>query len=233
LLVSELVACTGVPLATVKYYLREGLLMPGRATSATRALYDEAHVRRLGLIKALSGLGLPISRMKVIVGLIDNPGPSLFAALGAAVAALSPVEHERHGEDSHDWERSRSLPRSAFVRGSDQSSPPDAAAVLRLLGWSGPADSPAVGQLDRALAAAAAAGVPMDADRLAAYAVHTRAIAAVDIELMPRESASAAIEYAVLGTALYEPIIAALRRIAHAELAANLLKTDRKAIDVP
>ncbi len=50
--ISELVARSGVPLATVKYYLREGLLMPGETTSATQARYDEQHVRRLALVRA-------------------------------------------------------------------------------------------------------------------------------------------------------------------------------------
>src|SRR5262245_47294698 len=47
-LVSELVARTGVPLPTVKYYMREGVLMPGRAISATRAEYGDEHVHRIG-----------------------------------------------------------------------------------------------------------------------------------------------------------------------------------------
>jgi len=35
--ISELVERTGVPLATVKFYLRQGMLPPGEAVSATRA----------------------------------------------------------------------------------------------------------------------------------------------------------------------------------------------------
>lgn len=216
MLVSELVAHTGVPLATVKYYLREGLLMPGEATSATRSVYGEEHVRRLGLIKELAGIGLSISRIKAIVALIDNPGPSLFEALGAAVSTLPPSpEPGRHRP------------------GADVESSIDSTSVLRLLGWTGAVNWPAVRQLDQALAAASAAGMPMDAERLANYALHMRAIAEFDIDHMPRESASAAVEYAVLGTALYEPIIAALRRVAHAELAASLLEPEGKVPHVP
>ena len=35
--ISDLAETTGVPVHTLKYYLREGLLMPGEATSRTRA----------------------------------------------------------------------------------------------------------------------------------------------------------------------------------------------------
>ena len=42
--ISGLSARTGVSIASLKYYLREGLLMPGAPTSATRAEYDEGHV---------------------------------------------------------------------------------------------------------------------------------------------------------------------------------------------
>ncbi|HET7822095.1 MAG TPA: MerR family transcriptional regulator, partial [Ornithinibacter sp.] len=47
--ISELSQASGVPLPTVKYYLREGLLMPGEATSRTRAEYGPAHVERVRL----------------------------------------------------------------------------------------------------------------------------------------------------------------------------------------
>jgi DNA-binding transcriptional MerR regulator len=201
MLVSELVASTGVPLATIKYYLREGLLPPGRATSATRAVYDDTHVRRLWLIKALSGVGLSISQTKEVLHSIDHPGPSLFAALGAALTAVSPP-----------------------VRPDDDCS--RAYAALAVIDQPYPDGHPAIAQLDRALAAAEACGVPMSDATLRAYAPHIGALAAVDIANLPRENPAAAIEYAVLGTILYEPIIAAVRRIAHSALAADLLRDE-------
>src|SRR6266545_4189804 len=50
--ISELSRRTDVPVATIKYYLREGLLPPGEAAGATRAVYDDSHERRLRLIRA-------------------------------------------------------------------------------------------------------------------------------------------------------------------------------------
>ncbi|MEU8899426.1 MerR family transcriptional regulator [Nocardia sp. NPDC048505] len=200
MLISELAAQTGVPVPTVKFYLREGVLPPGRASSATRAHYDESHVRRIALIKALSQLGLSMARIKSIVELIDHPGDSLVDTLGDATAALPPaVDPDTEGD------RSR------------------VAALLASVGYTLPATYPAVIQLEQALAAAEAAGLPMTEERLRAYAPHVMAIAAYDIDHLPVESPSHAVEYAVLGTALYEPVLAALRRISHAELAIRRL----------
>src|SRR4051794_30992013 len=55
--ISELSQVSGVPVATIKYYLHEGLLPAGIPTSATSASYDERHVDRLNLIRALVDVG--------------------------------------------------------------------------------------------------------------------------------------------------------------------------------
>ncbi|MFE7419002.1 MerR family transcriptional regulator [Rhodococcus sp. NPDC057529] len=196
--VSELVARTGVPLATVKYYLREGLLMPGEATSATQARYGEEHVQRLGLVKALAGAGLPIPRIREILRLVDHPDGSLFDVLGQAIAQLPPYL-DTPADDSDEFPRAR--------------------AVLDRLGQVYDPRYVAVGQLERALVALEEAGIPMTEERLDAYGRHVRGIAEIDIGLMPTASAEDAIRYAVLGTAVYEPVIAAMRRLAHQDVA--------------
>lgn len=196
--VSELVARSGVPLATVKYYLREGLLMPGEATSATQARYGEEHVRRLGLIKALASAGLPIPRIREILRLVDDPQGPLFEVLGKAIAQLPPYLEAVEGEDY-----------------------PRARAVLERLGQVYDPRYAAVGQLERALEALEEAGIPMTDQRLDAYGRHIRGLAEIDIGLMPTAPAEDAIRYAVLGTAIYEPVIAAMRRLAHQDLAAQ------------
>ncbi|WP_067520656.1 MerR family transcriptional regulator [Alloactinosynnema sp. L-07] len=53
----ELCAEAGLSVATVKFYLREGLLPPGERTGPNQADYDESHVRRLRLIRSLAGIG--------------------------------------------------------------------------------------------------------------------------------------------------------------------------------
>ena len=44
---AELSERSGVSTATIKYYLREGLLAPGRQINTTTAEYDEEHLREM------------------------------------------------------------------------------------------------------------------------------------------------------------------------------------------
>ena len=55
--VAELSRRSGVSVASIKYYLREGLLPPGELTSPNQAHYDEEHLRRLRLVRALLDVG--------------------------------------------------------------------------------------------------------------------------------------------------------------------------------
>lgn len=201
--VSELAAQTGASIPTIKYYLREGLLMPGRATSATGATYGQEHVRRIRIVKALTDVaGLPIQRIKTVLELIDNPGQDLFDTLGRALAALPPYPADNDNAPA-DY--------------------PLARAALQLLGQAYHPDSVAVAQLERALHAVADAGLPMTEERLRTYADCLMTMAKLDVGRMPQNPPSAAVEYAVLGTALYEPVILAMRRLAHEDLAERLL----------
>lgn len=198
--ISEIVERSGVPLATLKYYLREGLLPPGESTGATSARYGEDHVRRLALIRALTDVaGLSVAKTKVVLGLIDSPQSDLYSALGRAVGALPPYIDD----DLEDHARART--------------------AIEKLGWIYDPSYPAVAQLERALAAAESVGMPMSDERLVGYGEHVRAIAQIDVAQVPSSDAKAAIQYAVLGTALYEPILAALRRLAHQDVSSSEL----------
>ncbi|MFD3812741.1 MerR family transcriptional regulator [Rhodococcus sp. NPDC058639] len=207
--ISELASRARVPLPTVKYYLREGLLMPGRATSATQAQYDDRHVRRLGLVRALAAQGLPLDRIKTIVALADHPGDDLFEALGKAIATLPPYVHEEPGTAGGP------------TRGEDPEYP-RARRVLERLGQLYDPRFAAVAQLEHALAALDAAGLPMSGRRIDAYGEHIREVARFEVGALPTTSPHETVEVAVLGTALYEPVLTAMRRLAHQHLAAGL-----------
>jgi DNA-binding transcriptional MerR regulator len=197
--ISALVERTGVPLATVKYYLREGLLQPGIATGATQARYTEHHVHRLQVIKALtSAAGLPLQKVKVVLALIDDPGSDLFSALGEAVASLPPYRDDVATEH------------------------PRARALLERIGQLYDPSYAATAQLEHALEAADEAGIGMSNERLEVYARQIRGIAEFDLQRMEASELSP-VEYAVLGTALYEPVILAMRRLAHQDIAAKRL----------
>lgn len=90
--VAELGRVTGVSIPTIKYYLREGLLPPGRRSGPNQADYGESHVRRIRMIRTLVDVGgLSIASTKdVLAALARQDGtPALLEAMtpGAGTAA--------------------------------------------------------------------------------------------------------------------------------------------------
>lgn len=81
-----------MPLATVKYYLREGLLPPGRRVTARSADYDEGHVRRLKLLRLLRSVGgVPVTQLRELVEATGEPGLSVHGMFTRATDALAPA----------------------------------------------------------------------------------------------------------------------------------------------
>lgn len=193
--ISELSERSGVPVATLKFYIREGMLPRGEAVSATRAEYGEEHLARLRLIAALADVrGLPLSRVREILNLVDAPVDDPIETLGRAVGALPPyVERDR---DDH----------------------PRARAAIEELGLTYDAGFTAVAQLEEGLRALEHAGLDASPETLRRYSDAMRQVAAAEIAPVAAMPLDEAIPYAVLGTALYEPVMLALRRLAHHDL---------------
>jgi DNA-binding transcriptional MerR regulator len=104
MLMAQLSRSSGVPIATIKYYLREGLLPPGSAISATRAEYDGTHLRRLRLIRALVEIGeIPVAAIRTILGVVDDESASVHAMLGTVQYQLGP-HPAGPAEDDPDWQ---------------------------------------------------------------------------------------------------------------------------------
>lgn len=193
--ISELSERSGVPVATVKFYIREGMLPRGEAMSATRAEYGDEHLARLRLIAALADVrGLPLSRVRDILALVDAPAGDPIAILGRAVGALPP-----------------------YVDG-DRDDYPRARAAIADLGLTYDPDFTAVPQLDEALRALEGAGLDASPAALRRYADAMKQVAAAEIAPVSSMTLEEAVPYAVLGTALYEPVMLALRRLAHHHL---------------
>jgi DNA-binding transcriptional MerR regulator len=187
---SELSRASGVPVPTIKFYLREGLLRPGRPTAATQAQYDDDHVARLRLIRALVEVGrLTLASVRSVLRVVDAGGEALPAAVGTAHDALPP--HVDAGAEP----------------------PARALAVLRDLGWHVNPRSSSVYQLEAALAAAEAAGL-RDGPDVRVYADAALEVARADVAGVPRGHPADAVQYVVIGTVLYEPVLLALRRLA-------------------
>lgn len=193
--ISELSERSGVPVATVKFYIREGMLPRGEAVSATRAEYGDEHLARLRLIAALADVrGLPLSRVRDILALVDAPEDDPIETLGRAVGALPPYVDA----DRDDYPRAR--------------------AAIAALGLTYDPGFTAVPQLDEALRALEAAGLDASPAVLRRYGDAMRLVAADELAPMAEMAGAETVTYAVLGTALYEPVMLALRRLAHHHL---------------
>jgi DNA-binding transcriptional MerR regulator len=90
--ISELAERSGVSTATIKFYLREGVLHDGAKITPRLTDYDESHVRRLGLLRVLREVGgVPIERLKSLVTVAESGAASRLQLLAAAADALVPT----------------------------------------------------------------------------------------------------------------------------------------------
>ncbi len=196
--ISELSRRTGVPVATIKYYLREGLLPAGESTGATRAVYDDSHVRRLRLIRALVGSGgLSLATVHEVLATLDEPAGGTHGLLGSAQYGLGPAAPE---------------PTDASRRRVDD--------LLGRLGWNVYVDAPARAALASALDALDAVDNELPEDLLETYAEAVDKIGKAEVTSLPDDPA-AALERAVVVTVLGEPVLLALRRLAQENASAE------------
>ncbi|EDY52308.1 transcriptional regulator, partial [Streptomyces clavuligerus] len=87
--IGELSRRTGVPVPTIKYYVREGLVPAGRLTSPNQADYGEVHEQRLRLIRALLDVGgLKVAAVADVLVAVDDPGLPEHKVLGVATDLL-------------------------------------------------------------------------------------------------------------------------------------------------
>jgi DNA-binding transcriptional MerR regulator len=191
--VSELVHRSGVPLPTIKYYIREGMLAPGELTGSRRAEYDESHLTRLRLIHALTGPAqLSLAKVKTILNIIDAPEGDITSQLASATAALTGMGEADLAVQSY----------------------PRAEVVVPMLGGAYLARPPAIALLEAALEAVDDAGLHITERQMGVYGEHMLAIAHSEIAQTP-ENPALAVEYSILGTVLFEPVLSAIRRLAH------------------
>lgn len=193
--VSELSRRSGVPTATIKYYLREGLLAPGEATAATQAVYNDGHVRRLRLIRALIGVrGLSVSDTKKVLDAISEPGTGTHDTLGLVFGVIGPDKPECGEPPAPDQEVD---------------------ALIEELGWTVYELSPARQKVAETVAALSSLGLDFDWRSLVPYAKLAEQTAVLDLDqLESTEDTLEKAERALLVTVLLEPALLALRRLA-------------------
>ncbi|MDQ1115976.1 hypothetical protein QE406_001985 [Microbacterium testaceum] len=128
--------------------------------------------------------------MRKVVGVLEEPPENPYDLLGAANAAVTPevVGDPDLTEATALLERMGGSPEKCF--------PEQLAAVAH-----------ALAALDRA-------GFTVPETVMDAYLEHLFAIAEAELAATPETSIEDAVRYVVLGTALVEPLILALRRVA-------------------
>jgi DNA-binding transcriptional MerR regulator len=203
--ISELSARSGVALPTIKYYLRENLLHQGEQIAATRAEYDDSHLRRLRLIRALLEVGkLPVASIKQIIAAVDDESLPMHEMLGTAHYALGPTVEPEPGVD---WEAAR-------------------AQVDRLitdLGWAVHPQAPTRDELAQTLARMRQLGLPINLGPYVEAA--QKLVSEVEMSTVPFDGPrDAAVEAMVLGSVLYGKAFDALRRMAQESESARRLK---------
>jgi DNA-binding transcriptional MerR regulator len=200
--ISELAERSGTAPATIKFYVREGLLPPAEKTGYNQVSYGEEHVRRLHLVRALVEVGgLPIARVRAVVAAVDDPDVPLPEVMGAAQRALP-------GRDP-----SSSAP-----------SPSSLAAVAELVaaqGWTVHDGNPGVAQTAAVLDSWVAMGRKDLFDGLPEFARAADVIARADLALVWPDAADRdrSAETVVVGTVLGDVLVAGLRRIAQEHVA--------------
>lgn len=196
----RLAEAAGVPVGTVKYYLREGLLPAGRLRSATRADYDGEHLRRLRLLRLLREVGdVPIDRLRGLVEVLESGGPGL-ELLGSGVAALAPAP--RHPATAHDERAARLADDLAAERGWELT--PGSTSHARL-----------TDVLATALEFEREGPGPVE-DLARGYARVADELGASDIAAIDAEDPAAMLAQVVVGKVVYGRLLEVLREVAEA-----------------
>ncbi|MFD5322310.1 MerR family transcriptional regulator [Streptomyces sp. NPDC127092] len=207
---SELSARSGVSVATVKYYLREGLLAPGTPVTARQSDYGEEHLRRLRLVRALLTVGgMTVQQARDVLAVADDPAFGRHERLGIATYMLGPrVEPPDEGAPERElWDQV-----AAEVR-----------ELLTELDWRVYDEAPALASLVRAITSVRSLGYRGEMDDIRKYALALRPIAEEELTVIDDYPVlEEAIEATVAYTTLYEPILLALRRLAHEDVSARL-----------
>ncbi|MDQ1722052.1 MAG: hypothetical protein QOI26_1786 [Pseudonocardiales bacterium] len=190
--ISELARQSGLPVATIKFYLREGLLPPGTPISRTQAEYSDSHLERLRLIRALRDIAdLPVATVGTVLAAVDDEQLPLLDLLGVTQTAVAGSKGSA----------------SATAAGLEL-----AGQLLADLDWTLTEDSPLVDSLARVLDVLQGEGEPVDAESLRPWADAARAVAEVEMDHIPVEAPRAEAAHTVaVGTVIYGELLAQLR----------------------
>lgn len=211
--ISELSQRSGVPIPSIKFYIREGLLPGGAHTAKNQADYGQAHLERLDLIRTLRDVaGFDLAAIARITRAMDA-APSMDAVAVAIDAAKQP-----RGEAAVELSPEVTAARDEI----------DALSARH--GWTARKNPGSVDEAARALSVIRHA-IPglVPAHALDFYAKIADQIAECEIpdDWDPEGAQAEWLKFALLGTYLVEPLILALRRMAHEQRAHRLEEARR------
>ncbi len=209
--ISQLADASGVSVASIKYYLREGLVPPGDAAAERRAHYDRRHLERLQLIRVLRDVGqLPIATIAGIFEALQRGGRPFTIVAGAIDSLATSGLADR----PRDVNRARKEVR----------------AMLREMDVKPRTSSGAVNDLALALVKLRDVWGDLPAEQLRPYAESAKALAKLESdanrEVFSRDTETL-LRTVVLGTVLFEPVLLALRRVMHEHFAKVMLQEDQ------
>lgn len=196
--ISELSARSGVPVASIKYYLREELLAPGAKTSETQSSYDDGHVARLRLIRAFLDVGgLSVASARAVLAAIDDESMPFGVAAGIAAMALPTPPNVADADAESRGRR-------------------DLDALIADRGWVVDPGNAGYALAARVIDDYAALGRDDLLGGLDDYAEAAELVARSDMQLVAEAAGrSASTETVVIGTVLGDALFAGLRRMAH------------------
>jgi DNA-binding transcriptional MerR regulator len=198
---SELARRSGLPVATIKFYLREGLLHPGEATAATRAAYDESHLRRLRLVRALVEVAdLRLDAVRQVLTAVEDRTLPMHQVVGAAHTQLS---------------------RTTSGTGASAESLARVDELLARRGWRVAESSAHRQALARALDGLRSVDHEVSDELLEVYAAAMADVAGREVAAALGSDREDAVERAVVGTLLLEPVLLAVRRLAQEDASAR------------
>jgi DNA-binding transcriptional MerR regulator len=194
--IGDLSKLTGVPVATIKYYQREGLLPYGERTERNQAKYADEHVHRLRLVRALVDIAhLPIATAREVLTAVETPGRDLFKVLGAVHYAVTALPDDAEPDQQ----------------------PVD--ELVERLGWRVKEANPSRRALANILGVLAELGHTDVLDRVDDYAEHAARLAAIDVGILDGgRSRDEILESAVVVTLFGDTLVSLLRRMAQEDL---------------
>jgi DNA-binding transcriptional MerR regulator len=207
--ISELSRQTGVPVATIKFYLREGLLPPGRPTGRNQAQYSDAHRRRLRFIRALTHIGqLDLSSVRTLLDTIEDTDMSmrdLFQVVNRVLFKGDPVP-----DDASETRRADA----------------DVDAFIKRFGWEVGPDAPGHGRLVQVLAAMRSLGCQEAIDVFTPYAEAAERLAGIELDLLSMDGENTDRGAAVARAMLLDEALSAMRQLAQEHQVARRFRND-------